>query len=94
MSRNTLASRSASSTACQRWRSSSTGPASGSGQRPSVPKLELFLVDHAGRPLPRNQAVRVASADPRVTVELDRFNLELNASPGAARRAPIRRTEP
>src|SRR5215471_1037973 len=44
-------------------------------------ELELFLIDDAGRPLPRNQAVRVASADPRVTVELDRFNLELNASP-------------
>jgi gamma-glutamyl:cysteine ligase YbdK (ATP-grasp superfamily) len=44
-------------------------------------ELELFLVDHAGRPLPRNQVVRAASADPRVTVELDRFNLELNATP-------------
>ena len=44
-------------------------------------ELELFLVDGAGRPLPRNQAVRDAAADPRVTVELNQFNLELNASP-------------
>jgi hypothetical protein len=44
-------------------------------------ELELFLVDHLGLPLPRNQAIRAAVADPRVTLELDRFNLELNASP-------------
>ena len=56
-------------------------PGFGVGPATIGAELELFLVDHAGRPLPRNQAVRVASADPRVTVELDRFNLELNASP-------------
>src|SRR6266540_997223 len=44
-------------------------------------ELELFLVDGAARPLPLNQAVRAAAGDPRVTVELDRFNLELNATP-------------
>jgi len=52
-----------------------TGPASVGAE------LELFLVDGIGRPLPRNQAIRAAAADPRVSVELDRFNLELNASP-------------
>jgi hypothetical protein len=44
-------------------------------------ELELCLVDGAARPLHRNRAVRDAAADPRVTVELDRFNLELNATP-------------
>src|SRR5215207_1359670 len=44
-------------------------------------ELELFLVDAAARPLPQNQAVRAVAGDPRVTVELDRFNLELNATP-------------
>jgi hypothetical protein len=44
-------------------------------------ELELFLVDAAARPLPHNQAIHAAVADPRITVELDRFNLELNASP-------------
>jgi hypothetical protein len=44
-------------------------------------ELELFLLDAAARPLPQNQAVCAAVADPRVTVELNRFNLELNASP-------------
>jgi hypothetical protein len=44
-------------------------------------ELELFLIDGAARPLLRNQAVRAAADDPRVTLELDRFNLELNATP-------------
>jgi len=44
-------------------------------------ELELFLVDDAARPRLRNRAVRAAAADPRVNLELDRFNLELNATP-------------
>ena len=44
-------------------------------------ELELFLVDDTARPLPLNQAVRAATGDPRVNIELDRFNLELNATP-------------
>jgi hypothetical protein len=43
-------------------------------------ELELFLVDPAARPLLLNQAVRAATGDRRVTLELDRFNLELNAT--------------
>jgi hypothetical protein len=56
-------------------------PGFGAGLATVGAELELFLVDAAARPLPHNQAVRAAAADPRVTVELDRFNLELNASP-------------
>src|SRR5512132_2367778 len=44
-------------------------------------ELELFLVDGAARPLLLNQAVRAAAGDARVNLELDRFNLELNATP-------------
>jgi hypothetical protein len=44
-------------------------------------ELELVLVDGTARPLLRNQAVRAAVGDARVTIELDRFNLELNATP-------------
>src|SRR5260370_39594728 len=44
-------------------------------------ELELCLVDDAARPLPRNQAVRARAADPRIALELNRVNLELNASP-------------
>ena len=56
-------------------------PGFGAGPATVGAELELFLVDRAGRPLPHNQAIRAAVADPRVAVELDRFNLELNASP-------------
>jgi gamma-glutamyl:cysteine ligase YbdK (ATP-grasp superfamily) len=56
-------------------------PGFGAGPATVGAELELFLVDGAARPLPHNQAIRAAVADPRVTVELDRFNLELNASP-------------
>src|SRR5260370_12788541 len=44
-------------------------------------ELELCLVDDAAGPLPRNQAGRARAADPRIALELNRFNLELNASP-------------
>jgi hypothetical protein len=56
-------------------------PGFGVGPATVGAELELFLVDAAARPLPHNQAVRAAVADPRITVELDRFDLELNASP-------------
>jgi len=56
-------------------------PGFGAGPATVGAELELFLVNAAGRPLPRNEAVRAAVADPRVSVELNRFNLELNASP-------------
>jgi hypothetical protein len=56
-------------------------PGFGAGRATMGAELELFLIDDAGRPLPHNQAIRAAVADPRVTVELNRFNLELNASP-------------
>jgi hypothetical protein len=56
-------------------------PGFGAGPVTVGAELELFLVDAAARPLPHNQAIRAAVADPRITVELDRFNLELNASP-------------
>jgi hypothetical protein len=56
-------------------------PGFGVGPATLGAELELCLVDAAGRPLPANQAVRAAAADPRVNLELDRFNLELNATP-------------
>jgi hypothetical protein len=56
-------------------------PGFGVGPATVGAELELFLIDGAARPLPLNQAIRAAVADPRVTVELNRFNLELNASP-------------
>ena len=56
-------------------------PGFGAGPVTIGAELELFLVDGAARPLPLNQAVRTLAADPRVAVELNRFDLELNCSP-------------
>ena len=56
-------------------------PGFGVGPATVGAELELFLLDGAGRPLPHNQAIRSAAADPRVTLELNRYNLELNTTP-------------
>ncbi len=56
-------------------------PGFGTGPVTVGAELELFLIDGAARPLPYNQAIRAVAADQRITVELNRFNLELNASP-------------
>ena len=64
-----------------RTRAAAHRPGFGVGPATVGAELELFLVDGAARPLPHNQVIRAAAADPRITVELDRFNLELNTSP-------------
>jgi hypothetical protein len=56
-------------------------PGFGAGPATMGAELEACLVDDAARPLPRNQAVLDLVADPRITLELNRYNLELNASP-------------
>ena len=56
-------------------------PGFGTGPATVGAELELFLVDGRGRALPLNQAVRAETADPRVVLEIDRFNLELNLTP-------------
>jgi hypothetical protein len=56
-------------------------PGFGAGPATIGAELELFPTGGAARPLPHSQAIRAAVADPRVNVELNRCNLELNASP-------------
>jgi hypothetical protein len=56
-------------------------PGFGIGPATIGAELELCLVDEAGRALPENQVIRAAIADRRVTLELCKFNLELNATP-------------
>ncbi|MGW4793035.1 glutamate--cysteine ligase [Nonomuraea sp. NPDC004297] len=55
----------------------------GFGQGPVTigAELELFLIDEEGRPLPRNSEVRDALDDPRVVLELGRYNIEVNLTP-------------
>jgi gamma-glutamyl:cysteine ligase YbdK (ATP-grasp superfamily) len=56
-------------------------PGFGVGPRTIGAELEMFLVDAAGFPLPVNRQVLGQTMDPRVTVEIDRFNLEVNLRP-------------
>jgi len=52
-------------------------------------ELELCLVDAHGAPLPLNRTVLAEAADPRIALEIDRFNLEINACPVALAGAPF-----
>ena len=56
-------------------------PGFGAGPATVGAELELFLVDGAARPLPHNQAIRAAAADPRVTVEMDELEDPGNSTP-------------
>ncbi len=62
----------------------------GVGPRTVGAELELHLVDPAGRPLPINRTVLARTLDPRVTVELDRFNLECNVRYSSLAGRPFR----
>jgi gamma-glutamyl:cysteine ligase YbdK (ATP-grasp superfamily) len=56
-------------------------PGFGEGPRTLGAELEIFLVDGSGRPLPVNQQVLERTEDPRLAVELARFDLECNLRP-------------
>jgi gamma-glutamyl:cysteine ligase YbdK (ATP-grasp superfamily) len=56
-------------------------PGFGAGESTVGAELELDLVDAEGRPAPINRAVLADALDPRVTLEIDRFNLEINSLP-------------
>lgn len=44
-------------------------------------ELELYIIDHEGRPAFLNQTLQKAAADPQLTLELNQYNLEYNLSP-------------
>lgn len=56
-------------------------PGFGEGEATIGAELEVCLVDARGRPVPHNREILAGSADPRLTLEIDRFNLEINARP-------------
>lgn len=56
-------------------------PGFGHGPTTLGAELELHLVDGQGRPAPVNRRVLAETHDRRVTLEVDRFNLEINADP-------------
>lgn len=56
-------------------------PDFGGGATSFGAELELYIVDRAGRPLLLNEAIQAELNDPRLTLELNRYNLEYNLSP-------------
>lgn len=56
-------------------------PGFGEGEATIGAELEMFLIDAQGHPLPANREVLARTVDKRLTVEIDRFNLECNARP-------------
>lgn len=56
-------------------------------------ELELYLIDAHGNPLHANEAVHAAAADPRLTLELNRYNLEYNLTPCAVSQGAFQATE-
>lgn len=56
-------------------------PGFGRGPTSIGAELELFLIDGKGEPAGINRDVLAELVDPRFGVELDRFNIEFNASP-------------
>ncbi len=57
-------------------------PGFGAGATTIGAELEIALIDERHRPLPLNVEVLAETLDPRMTVELDRFNLECNLDYG------------
>jgi Glutamate-cysteine ligase family 2(GCS2) len=56
-------------------------PGFGEGEPSVGAELELFLIDAAGQPMPIGPDVEAAVDSPRVTPELDRFEIELATPP-------------
>ena len=65
-------------------------PDFGEGPASIGAELEVSLVDARARPLPGNRQVLADSVDPRLTYELDRFNLESNLRHGPLAGRPFR----
>ncbi len=64
-------------------------PGFGLGPRSLGAEVELDLIDVHGSPAPVNAQVLAEARDPRVTLEVDRFNLEVNARPVMLEGAPF-----
>ena len=56
-------------------------PGFGQGPPSIGAELEMDLVDETGAPFPANRSVLAETVDKRVTLEVNRFNLEVNSHP-------------
>jgi hypothetical protein len=64
-------------------------PGFGVGEATLGTELELHLTTPSGRPAHINRAVLAAAVDERVTLEMDRFNMEINTRPCALEGRPF-----
>jgi gamma-glutamyl:cysteine ligase YbdK (ATP-grasp superfamily) len=55
-------------------------PGFGEGPASLGSELEMYIVDGSGNPLHANQEILAGADDPQLTLELNRYNLELNLS--------------
>lgn len=65
----------------------------GEGETTIGAEVEFYIVDQAGRVNPINQTINERLADPLLTVELNRFNLEYNLSPQVFSGSPFKKSE-
>jgi gamma-glutamyl:cysteine ligase YbdK (ATP-grasp superfamily) len=77
----------------QRLQALMAEPGFGAGEASIGAELELYLVDENGRPLCINNEVHALAADPQLTLELNRYNLEYNLTPQACAGQPFRALE-
>lgn len=64
-------------------------PNFGAGPSTLGAELELYLVNSSGKPLYRNEDMLTLCNDPKVSLELNRYNLEYNLSPVKAAGRPF-----
>jgi gamma-glutamyl:cysteine ligase YbdK (ATP-grasp superfamily) len=65
-------------------------PGFGEGQATIGAEVEMHLVDAQAAPTPKNAEVLQRLSDPRVTLEINRFNLEINAAKATLAGTPFR----
>ena len=58
-------------------------PGFGNGAASLGAELEMYVIDAAGKPMYLNKEILDAAADPQLTLELNRYNLEYNLTPYA-----------
>lgn len=68
-------------------------PGFGVGDASLGAELEMYLVDDHYLPTPVNEKLMALANDPQLTYELNRYNLEYNLSPVAAKGKPFRAME-
>lgn len=68
-------------------------PGFGEGTGSLGAELEMYIVDAEGNPLHANQEILADAADPDLTLELNRYNLEYNLQPFSIADSPFLQTE-